>query len=99
MRYDPLFGALLVLMAADVLLRLLSGAGLSAIIPALMLWGIVTFRWWAWWLVTIGAALGLVVGVIMLAATDGAGQLVLLIGLATNGFVLIVLYARRDRFD
>jgi len=98
MRYDPLFGAVLGLLALNALLQAVMQAWFSAVIAAAMLWGIVTFRSWGYWIVMVGAGLGVVGGVAMLAFAEGGRHWRALAPVAINAFVLIVLYTRRDRF-
>jgi len=98
MRHDPLFGALLVLMALNVVGGLVGQSWFRAGIGGLMLWGILTFRWWGYWLAMLLAVVGLV-GLVVIMAAAGIAGLVLLIPVAINAFVITVLYRRRDCFD
>jgi len=97
LRYDPLFGGVLVLMALTVVLLFLTQRWFGVMLAAATVWGLVTFRWWGYWLAMGSAGMNLVVGLLILAG--GASSAVSLIPLAINGFVLIVLFTRRDRFD
>ena len=97
LRADPWFGALLVLLALEVLLQFLTTNWFGAALGGAMFWGVLTFRWWGWLVVVLGAGLGLLGGVVTLA-TAGIGLFSLAIT-AVNAFVVIVMYRRRDRFD
>jgi hypothetical protein len=97
LRYDPVFGAVLVLLALNVVLLLLTQRWFGMVLAAAMVWGLVTFRSWGYWLAIAGVGMNLVLGLLMLAG--GTSSALSLIPLAINGFVLVVLFTRRDRFD
>jgi len=118
MRGDKLLGVVLGMMALQVLLALLAHRWISLAISGLVLWGLVTFRWWGFWIAVIGAGFGALGGLMLMlggavaimggatalfdaSATvlgSAAGALGLIL-LAINGFVLWVLWARKDMFD
>ena len=97
LRYDPLFGGVLVLLALTVVLLFLTQRWFGVMLAAATVWGLVTFRWWGYWMAMAGAGMSLGLGLLMLGG--GASSAVSLVPLAINGFVLIVLFTRRDRFD
>ncbi|MFB3883014.1 MAG: hypothetical protein ACE149_17240 [Armatimonadota bacterium] len=117
MRGDKLFAAVLVLKALEVLLALMGHRWVSLAISGLVFWGIVTFRWWGFWIAVIGAAFGAMGGLLLMlgsmaimglaavasqasaAVLGGAAGALGLLALAINGFVLWVLWTRKDMFD
>ena len=99
MRYDPLFGAVIVMLAASAVWQVVSGSWTGAILAAAMFWGLVTFRWWGYLVVMIGAGMGLAFGIIGVAITRAALHWAVLLPVAINAFVIVVLFTRRDRFD
>lgn len=62
LRYDPLFGTVLVLLALEMLLQVLTQWWYGAIISGVTLWGMVTFRWWGYVLAMMGGGLGVAGG-------------------------------------
>jgi len=95
-RQDPIFGALLILLALGVVSNVLSGDLLGMIITAVIFWGIVTFRWWGYWLAMVLTGLGLAFSLPLLLGGPSAGAL---IAVGIQVFTLAVLYTHRDRFD
>jgi len=98
-RADPLFGVLLGLISANVLLQLLGQSWLGTAVAGAILWGVVTFRWWGYVLGMFGAGIGVLLGLAFAIGARGEGSLSAIILVAINGFALVVLYTRRDRFD
>ena len=102
-RLDPVFGALLGLLALAVLVNAASGDMFGVLLWAVILWGVVTFRWWGYLLAMLVAGVAVAVELIFLLVALSRGVLALLplvgFGLAASLFTLIVLYTRRDRFD
>ncbi len=96
-RTDKLFSVVLILIAMQTVVAVISGAWMSAVFSGILLWGIVTFRWWGLWIAAIGAGFGVMNGVMLMLS--GSLDLPGLVGLAINGFVLWVLYSRKDLFD
>ena len=102
LRADKAFGAMLALMALVVAVNLLTASWFSAFISGAVLWGIITFRWWGYLLAMVGAGIGAFIAAMILVAflrAGGGGASWALLPLATDCFVLVVLYTRRDRFD
>jgi hypothetical protein len=95
LRHDPLLAIVLAILAASAVLQFAAQAWLGAVTSALILWGIVTFRWWGYWFAMFCGAMGFL-GAVIAMFGGGVGGLV---ALAMNGFVLGVLYSRRDCFD
>ncbi len=96
-RTDKMFGALLVLRALGIVIDIVTGAWTGAIIGGIVLWGVVTFRWWGYLIAMLGAGSGVFYGVLFMFS--GGLGVTSLIGLAVNAFVLWVLYSRKDFFD
>jgi hypothetical protein len=99
LRHDPLFGAVIVMLAASAAWQVVRGSWTGAILAAAMLWGLVTFRWWGYLVVMIGAVMGLIFGIVLVAIARGSLHWALLLPVAINAFVVVVLFRRRDRFD
>lgn len=99
LRHDPLFGAVIVMLAGSAVWQLVMGSWTGAILAAAMFWGLVTFRWWGYLVVMIGAGMGLVFGIIRVALTGAALHWAVWLPTAIYAFVIVVLYTRRDRFD
>jgi hypothetical protein len=99
---DKLFTAVLLLMALDVAVAALGGGSVSVLLAIARLWGVLTFRWWGYWLAMIGAGLGALLWLpIFLAAasTGGATGALWILPFLFDCFVLYVLHTRRDSFD
>jgi len=106
-RADKLFTAVLAFLALQVLLAFLRVDILGLILSALILSGVLSFRWWGYWLALIGALLGLLVslsyiGLGMVSAiqsgTVGLGLILFTVSAAVNLFIALVLFTRRQHF-
>jgi len=104
-RADKVFGALLVLMALETLGELARGRWFGALVSAIILWGVLTLRWWGYLVAMALSAMSLAIMVMLLVALSirdpghaAAGSLVLLLPMAIAGFVLFVLFTRREHF-
>jgi hypothetical protein len=98
---DKLFTAVLLLMALDVCTAGFGGA-FSVVLALIKLWGVLTFRWWGYWLAIIGSALGALLWLptfFAAAATGGLTGALFLLPFLSNCLVIGVLYTRRDSFD
>ncbi len=103
MRGDALFAVVLVLLALNVVGKLLTGRWLDAVIAGAILWGIITFRRWGYLVAMFLNGLALLLGpfavVFVLALGGGVAAVGLLLsGLGVHAFCVAVLYARRDHF-
>lgn len=112
LRRDKLFGAVLVLIALQVLAALVRHKWAWAVISAFVLWRLVTFRRQGFWAAIIMAGCAVTAGVLLTvlfvaaassglnAGTTVLAQLAALLGFtAANGFVLWVVWTRKDMFD
>jgi hypothetical protein len=106
-RADKLFAAVLVILALQVLMGFMAGSIFGAVIGGLILWGVLSLQWWGYWLALFGALVGLLVsaawaGIGMAAAiqsgTVGLGLVYFAISAATNLFIALVLFTRRQHF-
>lgn len=106
-RADKLFAAVLVILALQVLVGFMAGSLFSAIIGGLIVWGVLSLQWWGYWLALLGALVGLLVsaawaGIGMAAAigtgTVGLGLIYFAVSAATNLFIALVLFTRRQHF-
>ena len=106
-RADRLFAAVLVILALQVLVAFMAGSIFGAVIGGLILWGVLSLRWWGYWLALLGALVGLLMstawaGIGMAAAvgtgTVGLGLIYFALSAATNLFIALVLFTRRQHF-
>jgi len=107
-RADKVFAAMLAILAFQVLMAFLGASILGAILGGVILWGVLSFRWWGYWLALLGALFGLLgsvsfMGLGMASAiqsgTIGLGLIYSATSAATNLFIALVLFTRRQHFD
>lgn len=106
-RADKLFAAVLVILALKALSSFVMFSALGILVSGAILWGVLSLQSWGYWLAMIFSLLDLLwaltmLGMGMAAATQsGAMSLMLILGswrLLANGFVVLVLYSRRQHF-
>lgn len=106
-RADKVFAAMLAILALQVLMAFLGGSMLGAILGGLILWGVLSFQWWGYWLALLGALFGLLASVSFIglgmasaiqSGTIGLGLMYFEMSAATNLFIALVLFTRRQHF-
>ena len=99
---DKAFGAVVILLALQVALSLLTGSLYGLVTSGIVLWGLLTFRWWGLLLACVGAGLALLsaIGPFLIALSKGGGYIVGYgLPIAINAYILVVLLTRREHFD
>ncbi len=105
---DKVFAAMLAILALQVLMAFLSASILGALLGGLILWGVLSFQWWGYWLALLGALFGLLASVSSMgmgmasaiqSGTIELGLIYFAMPAATNLFIALALFTRRQHFD